>query len=160
MRYKILIFLSLLAGSLTASAQAATDTIYNPTVIFNGVPRNYELAGITVSGAENYEDYIVIGYTGLRVGQRIDIPGNDITQAVKRLMRQSLFAQAQIKVEKIADGKVWLDIAVRPQPRISEVNYTGMKKGERDDLQKMLQLMKGSTINQNIKNRATSIVKK
>ena len=160
MRYKILIFLSLLAGSLTASAQAATDTIYNPTVIFNGVPRNYELAGITVSGAENYEDYIVIGYTGLRVGQRIDIPGNDITQAVKRLMRQSLFAQAQIKVEKIADGKVWLDIAVRPQPRISEVNYTGMKKGERDDLQKMLQLMKGSNINQNIINRATSIVKK
>ena len=160
MRYKILLFLSLLISALTASAQAATDTIYNPTVIFNGVPRNYELAGITVTGAENYEDYIVIGYTGLRVGQRIDIPGNDITQAAKRLMRQSLFAQAQIKVEKIADGKVWLEIAVRPQPRISEVNYTGMKKGERDDLQKMLQLMKGSNINQNIINRATAIVKK
>ncbi|MDE5635604.1 MAG: hypothetical protein K2I52_04785, partial [Muribaculaceae bacterium] len=75
MRYKILLFLSLLVSALTASAQAATDTIYNPTVIFNGVPRNYELAGITVTGAENYEDYIVIGYTGLRVGQRIDIPG-------------------------------------------------------------------------------------
>ncbi len=160
MRYKILLFLSLLVSALTASAQAATDTIYNPTVIFNGVPRNYELAGITVTGAENYEDYIVIGYTGLRVGQRIDIPGNDITQAAKRLMRQSLFAQAQIKVDKIADGKVWLEIAVRPQPRISEVNYTGMKKGERDDLQKMLQLMKGSNINQNIINRATAIVKK
>ena len=160
MRYKILLFLSLLVSTLTASAQAATDTIYNPTVIFNGVPRNYELAGITVTGAENYEDYIVIGYTGLRVGQRIDIPGNDITQAAKRLMRQSLFAQAQIKVEKIADGKVWLEIAVRPQPRISEVNYTGMKKGERDDLQKMLQLMKGSNSNQNIITRATAIVKK
>lgn len=102
----------------------------------------------------------MIGYTGLRVGQRIDVPGNDITQAVKRLMRQGLFAQAQIKVEKVADGKVWLDIAVRPQPRISEVKYTGMKKGEREDIQKMLQLMKGSNINQNIINRATAIVKK
>jgi len=160
MRYKILLILSLLASSLTAAAQASTDTIYNPTVIFNGIPRNYELAGITVTGADNYEDYIVIGYTGLRVGQRIDIPGNDVSQAVRRLMRQSLFAQAQIKVEKIADGKVWLEIAVRPQPRISEINYTGMKKGERDDIQKMLQLMKGSNINQNIINRATSIVKK
>ncbi len=160
MRYKILLILSLLASTLTAAAQAVTDTVYNPTVIFNGVPRNYELAGITVTGADNYEDYIVIGYTGLRVGQRIDIPGNDITQAARRLMRQSLFAQAQIKVEKIADGKVWLEIAVRPQPRISEVNYTGMKKGERDDIQKMLQLMKGSNINQNIINRATAIVKK
>lgn len=75
-------------------------------------------------------------------------------------MRQSLFAQAQIKVEKIADGKVWLEIAVRTQPRISEVRYNGMKKGERDDIQKMLQLMKGSNINQNIINRAIVIVKK
>ncbi|MDE6153844.1 MAG: outer membrane protein assembly factor BamA [Muribaculaceae bacterium] len=160
MRYKILLILSLLASTLTATAQAVTDTVYNPTVIFNGIPRNYELAGISVTGADNYEDYIVIGYTGLRVGQRIDIPGNDITNAARRLMRQSLFAQAQIKVDKIADGKVWLEIAVRPQPRISEVNYTGMKKGERDDIQKMLQLMRGSNINQNIINRATAIVKK
>ncbi|MCM1449045.1 MAG: hypothetical protein NC082_01750 [Clostridiales bacterium] len=160
MRYKIILILSLLATSLTAVAQAVNDTVYEPSVLFNGIPRNYELAGIKVTGAENYEDYIVIGYTGLRVGQRIDVPGNDITQAVKRLMRQGLFAQAQIKVEKVADGKVWLDIAVRPQPRISEVKYTGMKKGEREDIQKMLQLMKGSNINQNIINRATAIVKK
>lgn len=160
MRYKILLILTLIATAITANAQAVTDTIYNPPVIFNGIPRNYELAGINVTGAENYEDYIVIGYTGLRVGQRIDVPGNDINQAVKRLMRQGLFAQAQIKVEKVADNKVWLEIAVRPQPRISEVKYTGMKKGEREDLQKMLQLMKGSNINQNIINRATSIVKK
>ncbi len=161
MRFKILLILSIIASSLSVSAQTtATDTVYNPTVIFNGVPRNYELAGIKVTGAENYEDFIVIGYTGLKVGQRIDIPGNDINQAVKRLMRQSLFAQAQIKVEKIADGKVWLEIAVRTQPRISEVRYNGMKKGERDDIQKMLQLMKGSNINQNIINRAIVIVKK
>ena len=160
MRFKILLIISLIASSLTATAQAVTDTVYNPAVIFNGIPRNYELAGITVTGADNYDDFIVIGYTGLKVGQRIDIPGNDINQAVRRLMKQSLFAQAQIKVEKIADGKVWLEIAVRPQPRISEVKYFGMKKGERDDIQKMLQLMKGSNINQNIINRATAIVKK
>ncbi|MDE7473394.1 MAG: outer membrane protein assembly factor BamA [Muribaculaceae bacterium] len=160
MRFKILLIISLIASSLTATAQAVTDTVYNPAVIFNGIPRNYELAGITVTGADNYDDFIVIGYTGLKVGQRIDIPGNDINQAARRLMKQSLFAQAQIKVEKIADGKVWLEIAVRPQPRISEVKYFGMKKGERDDIQKMLQLMKGSNINQNIINRATAIVKK
>ena len=157
---RILIAISLIMCAFCVSAQSLTDTVYNPAVLFNGVPRNYELAGIKVTGADNYDDYIVIGYTGLKVGQRIDIPGNDINQAVKRLMRQSLFAQAQIKVEKVADGKVWLDIVVRPQPRISEITYTGMKKGEREDIQKALQLMKGSNINQNIINRATAIVKK
>ncbi|MDE6084951.1 MAG: outer membrane protein assembly factor BamA, partial [Muribaculaceae bacterium] len=157
---RILIAISLIVCALCVSAQSLTDTVYNPTVLFNGVPRNYELAGIKVTGADNYDDYVVIGYTGLKVGQRIDIPGNDINQAVKRLMRQGLFAQAQVKVEKIADGKVWLDIVVRSQPRISEITYSGMKKGEREDIQKSLQLMKGSNINQNIINRAIVIVKK
>lgn len=160
MRYKILILLSLLLSSFTGFSQVSTDTVFNPTVVFNGTPRNYELAGISVTGADNYEDFTVIGYTGLRVGQRIDVPGNDINQAVRRLMRQGLFAQAQMKVAKVADGKVWLELAVRPQPRISEVNFNGMKKGEREDLQKMLQLLKGSNISQNHINRAKQIIKK
>ncbi len=90
----------------------------------------------------------------------IEIPGNDVTTAVKRLMRQGLFAQAQIIVEKVAGKKAWLLINLRTQPRISEVKYSGMKKGEREDLQKRLQLMKGNQITQNIVNRATDITKK
>ena len=113
-----------------------------------------------MAGADNYEDYIVIGYSGLKKGDRIEIPGNDVTTAVKRLMRQGLFAQAQIIVEKMAGNKVWLLINLRTQPRISEVKYNGMKKGEREDLQKRLNLMKGNQITQNIVNRATAIVKK
>ena len=97
---------------------------------------------------------------GLRVGQKIELPGNDATAAVKRLMRQQLFAQAQLKVDKIAGDKVWLEIAIRTQPRISQVNYIGMKKGEREDLQERLQLVKGNPITPNIVNRATDIVNK
>ncbi|MDE6801767.1 MAG: outer membrane protein assembly factor BamA, partial [Muribaculaceae bacterium] len=163
MRYKFLLIIALMAA-LCSSAQAQTatpaDTVYSPTVVFNGTPRNYELAGISVEGGDNYEDFIIIGYTGLRVGQRIDVPGNDINQAVRRLMRQTLFANARIEVEKVANGKVWLKIVVRTQPRVSEVKYSGMKKGEREDIQRMLQLMPGTSINQNIVNRATSIIKK
>ncbi len=75
-------------------------------------------------------------------------------------MRQGLFAQAQISIEKVADQKAWLKINLRTQPRISEVNYYGMKKGEREDIQKALQLMKGNVITQNHVNRATAIIKK
>ena len=82
-----------------------------------------------------------------------------MTTAVKRLMRQGLFAQAQLVVDKIAGDKVWLTINLRTQPRISDVKYSGMKKGEREDLQKRLQLMKGNQITQNIVNRATDITK-
>lgn len=143
-----------------AKAQEVTDTIYYPPVVYSGVPNVYEIEGIRVEGADNYEDYIVIGYSGLKTGDKLEIPGNDITTAVKRLMRQGLFAQAQIILEKTAGDKAWLIIKVRTQPRISEVRYTGMKGSERKDLQERLQLMPGNQITQNIVNRATQIVKK
>ncbi len=149
-----------LTGAPAGAAQERVDTIYNPPVVYTALPSTYEIAGLSVSGADNYEDYIVLGYSGLKLGDRIEIPGNDITTAVKRLMRQGLFAQAQVLVEKIAGDKVWLRLNLRTQPRISEVKYTGMKKGEREDLQKRLQLMKGNQITQNIVNRATEITKK
>lgn len=87
-------------------AQAPADTVYQPQISYSGVPRTYEIAGIEVTGADNYDPNNIIGYTGLRVGQKIEIPGNDATAAVKRLMRQQLFAQAQLKVDKIAGDKV------------------------------------------------------
>jgi outer membrane protein insertion porin family len=142
------------------NAQERTDTIYNPSIVYTGLPTKYEIAGIQVTGADNYEDYIVIGYSGLKVGDEIEVPGNDITTAAKRLMRQGLFAQAQILAEKIAGNKIWLVINLRTQPRISEVQYGGMKKSEREELQKRLQLMKGNQITQNIVNRARQITEK
>lgn len=165
MRTKILLFLLLMlavnAGrNFSANAQAPADTIYNPTVIYNSMPRTYEIAGIEVEGAPNYDDFLILGYAGLRVGDRVTIPGDDISNAVKRLMRQTLFAQARIELVKTVGDRAWLKIVLRTQPRISSVNYIGAKKGEIKDLQERLQLMKGNQITQNIVNRATDIVKK
>ena len=152
--------IALLAFAAPSRGQVASDTIINPPVIYSGVPNTYEIAGIRVSGADHYADYNVIGYSGLKVGDRIEIPGPDVTTAAKRLMRQGLFAQAQIVLEKTVGDKAWILLKMRTQPRISEVRYTGMKKSEREDLQKRLQLMQGNQITQNIVNRATDIVKK
>jgi outer membrane protein insertion porin family len=124
------------------------------------MPKQYEIADIKVTGNENYEEFIVIGYSGLKKGDIIEVPGSEISTAAKRLMKQGLFAQAQIKVEKVAGNKVWLEIALRTQPRISEINYIGVKKSEKEDLQERLQLMKGNQITQNIVNRATKIIEK
>ena len=164
MRLKFLTILAMLtaifATGVDAQTAAPTDTIYSPNVIFSGMPRRYEIADIKITGAPNYDDFIVLGYTGLKVGDRVEIPGSDITNAVKRLMRQKLFAQARVKVVKTVGDKAWLEIELRTQPRISAVNYNGVKKGEKDDLQERLKLMKGNNITQNIVNRIEAIVKK
>ena len=151
---------AILAGmaSSNAVAQVANDTIYKPKVIFTGMPKKYEIAGLKVTGVDNYEDYIVIGYSGLSLGQVVEIPGNDITNAAKRIWRQGLFSKVKINVEKVYDNKAWLEFELRQQPRISQINYNGMKKGEREDLQQRLGLMKGNQMNPNIADRAKLIV--
>ena len=94
MRYKaILLLVSILALATSVKAQetyTVNDTIYNPKVVFSGHHPKYEIAGIKVTGADNYEDYIIIGYSGLSIGQRVEIPGEDIKNAAKRFWRQGL----------------------------------------------------------------------
>lgn len=160
MRSKLLFIISsfMIAGAL--SAQTPVDTVFEPKVVYSGLPHTYEIAGITVTGADNYEDYLIIGYAGLKIGERVEIPGDEITQASKRLWHQGLFSSVQIKVEKLAGDKAWLNINLRPQPRIAAVNYHGMKKGERDDLQEKLQLHVGNQITQNQVNLAEAITRK
>lgn len=150
--------LAVLSFCFSSKAAEQNDTIYNPNVIFSSMPKTYEIAGLRVTGLQYYEDYIVIGYSGLAVGDKIEIPGNDITNAAKRFWRQGLFSKIQIKVEKICGDKAWLVFDLRQQPRISKIEYIGVKKGEKEDLETRLNLMPGNQITQNIVNRAEDIV--
>ena len=159
MKYRILfILIAAMVACGNASAAEQNDTIYNPTVIFSGMPKKYEIAGIRVTGLQNYEDYIVIGYSGLSVGDIVEIPGDDLTAAAKRFWRQGLFSKIQIRVEKVCGDKAWLLFDLRQQPRISKINYNGIKKGEKEELQTRLGLTAGNQITQNIVNRAKEII--
>ena len=89
MRYRFILFiLSLICLSnipIKGKAQVETDTIYNPSILYSSTPKKYTIAGISVKGIENYEDYVLIGLSGLSVGQVISVPGDEITSAIKRL---------------------------------------------------------------------------
>ena len=151
-----------LGATICQAQQSYTvnDTIFCPKLTFSGTPTRYEIAGIKVSGADNFEDDIIIGYSGLSVGQRIDVPGNELKVAAKRLWHQAVFSKVQIKVEKIYGDKAWMEICVRPQPRISKVNFVGMKKGEQKDITERLGNLVGSQITPNIASRIEQVVEK
>ncbi|MDE6100513.1 MAG: hypothetical protein K2G01_05660, partial [Paramuribaculum sp.] len=82
MRHNVLAIFSAiclyLISGLHGFAQTPADTLRNPKVIFTGIPRTYEIAGISVKGADNYEDHTIIGYAGLKIGERVDIPGAEL----------------------------------------------------------------------------------
>ncbi len=132
-----------------------------PEVEYSGGSRQtYEIAGITVSGADNYEDFVIIGFSGLAVGDKIEVPGPQITKSLKRFWKQGLFSDVKIKATKMEAGKVWLEIALTPRPRVSEVAYNGLKKSEKDDLEVKVGIAKGNQMTPNLKDRAKTVIKK
>ena len=150
--------LTMMANANEPTTVFETDTIYEPNVIYSPIPKSYEIAGIKVTGINHVDDYVIIGYSGLSVGEKIEIPGDAITNAVKRFWRQGLYSKVQIKVEKIAGDKAWLEIVLRQQPRMSEMTFTGVKGGERKDIIERLGMVAGQQITPNILARATQIV--
>ncbi len=146
-----------LACVMTAGAQ---DKIVYPDITYAGTPRSLTIGGINVSGVEGYEDYVLIGVSGLTVGQRITLPGNEITEAVKRYWKNQLFSDVQIAADSIVGNKVWLHITLKVRPRVSKINYIGVKKSERDDLESKLGLLNGSQITPNMLDRAKLLAKK
>ena len=124
----------------------AQDVIINPDISYAGTPRNLELGGLAVKGVEGYEDYVLTNLSGLTVGQRIDLPGVEITEAVKRYWKHGLFSKVAIAADSIVGGKVYLTIHLTTRPRVSAINYYGLKKSERSDMETKLGIMKGSQI--------------
>ncbi len=158
-----LLTLTALTAPIFAYAQDYTlpgDTIYNPDIIYTPIPKTYEIAGIKVEGVKNSEDYIIIGFSGLAVGERIEVPGDAITNAVKRFWRQGLYADISISAEKIYGDKIWLVINLTQQPRMSELRFEGVKKGEQKDLTEKLNLVPGYQLTPNIIARTRQIVQK
>ena len=70
----------------------------------------YEIAGISVSGAPSYEDFVLIGFSGLAVGDKIEVPGDQITKCIRRFWKQGLFSDVKIAATKIEGDKIWLEI--------------------------------------------------
>lgn len=147
------------AASIAVRAEAQ-EKIINPDISYAGTPRTCEIGGLAVKGVEGYEDYVLTGLSGLSIGQEISIPGNEITEAVKRYWKHGLFSQVAITADSIVGSKIYLCINLALRPRVSTINYNGLKKSEREDMESRLGIMKGSQITPNMIDRAKILAKK
>lgn len=138
----------------------AQDKVIHPDINYAGTPRTVVVGGIAVSGVQGYEDYMLSGISGLSVGQTITVPGTDITDAVKRYWKHGLFSDVSISADSIVGNKIYLNIYLQTLPRVSEINYIGLKKSERDDMEAKLGLLKGGQVTPNTISRAKFLAKK
>ena len=150
-------FFTLHSSLFTSMAQ---NVVINPDISYAGTPRRCEIGGIAVEGVEGYEDFVIIGLSGLSVGQTIGIPGNEITEAVKRYWKHGLFSKVSITADSIIDSKVYLTLHLALRPKITEINYSGVKKSEREDLEAKLGMARGMSLTKNLIDRAKILAKK
>jgi len=112
--------------------------------------KQYILADVIVTGKITYNEQTVITFTGLEKGQAIQIPGEEISTAIKKLWKLGLFSDINFFESKIQNDSVWLELNINELPKLSEAKIQGVKKGKRESLIKDTQLTKGKIVNENL----------
>lgn len=143
-------FLFLLAAG-AAQAQIGLgfnrDTDKEETTIDYSNPKEYEIGGIEVTGVDYLDPIAIIGISGLRVGDRIKVPGTEISFAINKLWKQGLLGNVAIKVAKVEGDKIFLEYVLSERPRLSKFTFEGVGKGQRNKLTDKVGLTRGKIIN-------------
>lgn len=121
-------------------------------------PREYEIGGIRVMGNGAIREQVIIARSGLQVGDIIEIPGDETSNAVKKIWRTSLFSQVEIKLEKTFGDVAFLLIELQERPRLSRYFVRGVKDSEVDDIREKIRLTRGDPVTDYQKNRIENIV--
>lgn len=150
-----------------AHAQTATDTIptsVNPALneIFKSkYPKMYVIDGIRVTGSRAFDEGLIVSISGLSVGDKVALPGSDaFAKAIAKLWRQNLVANVDIYITNLVDDKIYLEIALTERPRLLDYTFTGVKKGEKDDLVPKLGLARDRVLTENMKLSAVEAIRK
>ena len=109
-------------------------------------PREYEIADITVEGVEFLDNNALISLTGLKVGDKIKIPGDEISQAIKKLWKQGIIGNISIDATKVEGNQIWLTIKLTERPRLSRYELNGITKGQESELDDKIELVRGKTL--------------
>lgn len=112
--------------------------------------KDYILGGLTVSGLQSYNEQTVKTYTGLRVGQLIRIPGDEISAVIKKLWSLELFSNVEMYYTKIEGDNIFLELNITERPTLANVTVYGVKKRKVEDIINDTDLKKGKKITESL----------
>ena len=150
----VLLFFMAVSLNMTAQIQVGNDL----SDIDYSLPREYEIAGITVTGVKYVDPQVLVMISGLQVGETIDVPGDKITNAIRNLWEQGLFEDVSITCVNKIGGKIFLNIDLKERPRISKFSFKGVKKSEAEELRKKINLTRGDVATEHTYTKTTRII--
>ena len=93
-------------------------------------PKTYILSGLEVEGAEYSDANAIISISGLSVGDALQVPGSQASDAIERLWRERIFSDVNIRVDNVVSNTIFLTIVVKERPRISQFSFQGISKSQ------------------------------
>ena len=113
-------------------------------------PQEYEIGGITIAGINYFNPSTIKAISGLAVGDKVTVPGDKITSAIKKLWEQKLFSEIEVSATKIEAGKIFLELKITELPRLTKFKFTGVKKSKQKDLREEIELIRGKVVTENL----------
>ncbi|MEM6805590.1 MAG: POTRA domain-containing protein, partial [Bacteroidota bacterium] len=122
-------------------------------------PKTYILKGLEVEGSEYSDKNAIISISGLVVGQQITVPGLQVSEVLKRLWKENLFADVKVRVKEMDGPHIWLVIEVKERPRISQFSFEGISKGHAEDLREKINFIRGTILTESKEKSAKRIIR-
>ena len=151
----IAVFIGMLIFS-TVKAQVFDST---RIIIDFEKPITYMIASITISGNTYTPEGVILLTSGLKVGQKITIPGDDTKQAISRLWKRKLFSDIELSVEKVKDNRISLHIRVEERPALSKYSIKGLKKTETNNVRDEISLETNQLITEDLVNKTKAEIR-
>ncbi len=123
-------------------------------------PKEYVIGGTTVSGAEFLDKDVLITISKLTKGERIMVPGDATSNAIKNLWAQGLFDDVQLNITAVKEDSIFFDIHVVERPRLTRFVITGTRKSETEEIQTKLADKAGKVVNENLLQTTSEYIKK
>ncbi len=156
---KIVIIILLMSLGCVATWANDLDTIYNLKIDYQA-PISYKVAQLKVEGVKHLDKEVIKQLFRVSEGDELQIPSDDISTGMKRLYKQGLFSDIKLVADKVVGNAIYLTLKVKERPRLTAIEFTGVKKNEEKKLIEKTALSKGGYLTANMKNRIEQIVKK
>ncbi len=121
-------------------------------------PQKYEIGGVVVEGAKYVDASMLSMIAGLRTGETVSIPGDEISSGIRKIWEQGMFEDVAINVTDFVGNKVFLQIVIKEKPRVSKFSFKGIKKNEADEIRNKINLSRGDIATEHLLTKTTRII--
>ncbi|MBR5905664.1 MAG: outer membrane protein assembly factor BamA [Bacteroidales bacterium] len=152
----IVVLLMILSSCLATMAQESSievDYLH---------PKKYIVGGVSVEGNSYFSSQQIIQLTGMQKGMELTVPGDDVSGIVKRLWLQRYFEDVALVIDHLGEtpDSAYFKIVIKERPRVSRWSFSGIKSGDKKELQDRLNLRRGGEFSEYVEKTSSDIIKR